>query len=196
MFNVSDIVDTFGSGGSNVPPGQGIPNLRDLFRDLLGRLYAPVANVAALQSTLAADREDGQQVVSLDTYTRWVWKAADTTAPDSAHVEPIDVAAGSGIGRWVAHSDSVTVTAATIGLSSGTGVLVNGQSATIAATITPSSRIMVTRSGLAASTAIAELVAGTRVVGAPGSFRVSSQKDDASGLQAGDQSTFDWYVLG
>jgi hypothetical protein len=195
-FKVSDIIDTFGSGGSNVVPHQGVPNMRDLFRDLLSRSYLAVANVAALQATLAADRADGQQVVTLDTYTVWVWKIADATAADSAHIAPTDV--GAGAGRWVSETAAPESpdTPAGIGLSAGTSVLVNGQSATIAATITASSRIMVTRSGLAASTAIAELMAGSRVIGAPGSFRVSSQKDDASGLQAGDQSTFDWYVLG
>jgi hypothetical protein len=196
MFKVSDISDTFGSGGANVVPLQGVPNMRDLFRDILSRLSAPMANVAALQATVAADRIDGQEVVTLDTYTTWVWKAADATAADSTHIAPTDV--GAGAGRFVAEAATAESpdTPATIGLSSGTGVLINGQSATIAATITASSRIMVTRSGLAASTAIAELMAGSRVIGAPGSFRVSSQKDDASGLQAGDQSTFDWYVLG
>ncbi len=196
MFKPSDIVDTFGSGGSNVVPGQGVPNLRDLFRDILGRIYAPVANVAALQATLAADRVDGQQVVTLDTYTVWVWKVADATAADSTHVAPTDV--GAGAGRWVADASSVESpdTPATIGLSSGTSVLVNGQSAAIVATVTASSRIVVTRSGLAASTALGQLTTGTRVNGAPGSFKVTAQKSDTTGLEAGDQSTFDWYILG
>jgi hypothetical protein len=131
-FQVSDIDDEFGSGGvgHGIPPNQGVPNARDVFRDLLGR-------VATLEGSPA----------------------------ESA-------------------------------LQSGTGTLVNGVSAVIAATITAGSRIVVTRNGFAASTALGELMAGTRVVGAPGSFRVTSEKDDMSGVQTGDQSTFDWIVLG
>jgi hypothetical protein len=195
-FNLSDIPDSFGSGGANLVPGQGVPNLRDVLRDLLSRNAAPVANVAALQATLAANRVDGQRVTTLDTYTSWLWKAADTTAADATHVAPTDV--GAGAGRWVAEATTPAApdTPATIGLSSGIGVLVNGVSATIAANITSSSRIVVTRTGIAASTAIAELIAGTRVLGTPGSFRVTSEKDDTSGVQTGDQSTFDWHIVG
>jgi hypothetical protein len=131
-FQVSDIDDEFGSGGGGhgIPPNQGVPNVRDVLRDLLGR-------VATLEASPA----------------------------ESA-------------------------------LSSGTGTLVNGLSAVIPANITSTSRIVVTRSGFAGSTAVGELMAGTRVVGSPGSFRVTSEKDDMSGVQTGDQSTFDWYVLG
>jgi len=195
-FNVSDIVDTFGSAGSNVPPNQGIPNLRDLFRDVLGRLSAPVANVAGLQATLAANRVNGQLILTLDTYTTWVWKASDATAADSTHVAPTDV--GAGAGRWVAETTTPEAadTPATIGLSSGSGALVNGASGAIAANITSSSKIVVTRNSAASSTAIGQLITGTRVNGSPGSFRVSAEKSDMSGVETGDQSTFDWYVIG
>lgn len=128
-FAVSDISDTFGSGGSNIPPNQGVPNIRDLFRDVLGRLATIEGEVPGA-------------------------------------------------------------------VSSGTGTLVNGQSAAIPATITATSKIVVTRNSLATSTAVGELVTGSRVVGAPGSFKVTSEKDDMSGVQTGDQSTFDWYVIG
>lgn len=191
-FQVSDISDTFGSGGSNVPPSQGIPNLRDLFRQILGVTSAPVANVAALQATLAQDRVDGQQILTLDTYTVWVWKAADATAANATHVAPTDV--GGGAGRWV--SESSAGAPAGIGLSSGSGTLVNGVSAAIPANISASSKIIVTRNAFALSTAVGELVTGTRVNGSPGSFKVTSEKDDMSGVQTGDQSTFDWYVIG
>jgi hypothetical protein len=319
-FSVSDISDTFGSGGANIAPGQGIPNLRDILRDLLSRSAAPVANVAALQATLAANRVAGQEILTLDTSTTWVWKPADTTAVDSTHVAPTDV--GGGAGRWVAAGgggsvrtvvyldstnhpaggvgnmiadynavptdalvlvdlsaiaggrdgpsiylatpveDDFPVTVRNIGgdstvdnwavwasagttiedlgtpgsfgpntsiyanpidggtwvldrvrnrwilqdrfftpgftpaLSSGSGTLVNGVSVAIGANITPSSKVVVTRNGLAASTAIGELIVGSRANGTPGHFVVTSEKDDTSGVQTGDQSTFDWFVIG
>jgi hypothetical protein len=195
-FQVSDIADSFGSGGSNIVPGQGIPNLRDILRDLLARVAAPVANVAALQATEAEDRVDGQQVTTLDTYTTWVWRAADATAVDGTHIAPTDV--GAGIGRWVAVATTPEAadTPATIGLSSGSGTLVNGVSVAIAANITASSKVVVTRNSFAASTAIGELVVGSRVNGSPGHFVLTSEKTDMSGVEVGDQSTFDWFVIG
>lgn len=192
-FQVSDIADSFGSGGANLVPNQGIPNLRDILRDILGRIAAPAANVAALQATLAVNRANGQQVTTLDTYTSWVWRPLDATAPDATHVAPFDV--GAGAGRWVAEVSSAP-TPASVGLSTGTSTLVNGISPIIPATITATSKIVVTRNSLAGSTAIGELLTGNRVNGAPGSFRVSSEKDDMTGVQVGDQSVFDWQVIG
>jgi hypothetical protein len=105
-FSPSDVqpiagTDTFGSGGKNFAPNQGNPSVGAVLLDLLKRIARPVANVAALQATVEADRADGMQIVTLDTYTLWVWKDADATAADANHIEPTDTSAGSGLGRWV-----------------------------------------------------------------------------------------------
>jgi hypothetical protein len=80
---------------------------------------------------------------------------------------------------------------------SGVGALTNGVSASIAATITASSRITVTPKDKGASSALGRLDAPSadRSVGAPGSFLVRSFKADAT-AETADQSTFDWTVEG
>lgn len=85
-----------------------------------------------------------------------------------------------------------------IPLQTGTGTLVNGVSAAISARLTATSRIHVTPKDIAASTALGVLGATSagRTTGGSGSFVVTSQKTDASGTQTGDQSTFDWLVIG
>jgi len=96
-----DIQDTFGAGGANLIPNAsgGSPNLRDALRALLLTNGMPYADSTALTASKAADRVDGQTVVKLDDYTRWVWEANDSTIADSFHIQPTDV--GSGNGRWV-----------------------------------------------------------------------------------------------
>jgi hypothetical protein len=96
-FSPSDVdPNKFGSGGANIAPNQGVPAMGRVLNDLLGRVASPVANVTALQATLAADRVDGQTVLTLDTYTFWVWKATDATAADANHIAPTDLAGGAG----------------------------------------------------------------------------------------------------
>ena len=104
-FSPSDVQKTptstpdFGSGGRSLIPNQGYPAVGPILYALLQRIATAAANVAALQATVENDRADGQLVVTLDTYTLWVWKNADTTAADAAHIAPTDV--GAGAGRFV-----------------------------------------------------------------------------------------------
>jgi hypothetical protein len=98
-INYGDILDSFGSGGANVPPNQGVPSLRDAIASTLARHHSAVANTTALQATLAKNRVDGQLVVKLDDYSVWAWEAASAAGADSTHVAPTDV--GVGAGRWV-----------------------------------------------------------------------------------------------
>ena len=100
-FSPSDVdPNKFGSGGSNVAPNQGVPAVGRVLNDLLKRIGTPVANAAGLQATVQADRADGQLVMTLDTYTLWVWENASTTAVSATVIEPADVSVGSGIGRF------------------------------------------------------------------------------------------------
>ena len=102
VINVSAIKDEFGAGGANLVPTQGIPNLRDILRNLLGRSYAPVSSTAGLTASLAADRVDGMQAVNLADYTTWTWEASSAAATSADVIAPTDV--GAGVGRWV-HQD-------------------------------------------------------------------------------------------
>jgi len=101
MIRYGDIQDQFGSAGANIPPSGagGTPSLRDVLRVLLDVTGAPYADSTALTASLAKDRVDGQVVVKMDDYTKWTWKAADSTAADTTHIAPTDV--GVGDGRWV-----------------------------------------------------------------------------------------------
>lgn len=104
-FSPSDVdPNLFGAGGNGIVPGQGIPAMGPLFIALLQRIATPVANVAALQATVQADRADSQLIMTLDTYTLWSWENASTTAASATVIEPSDVTAGanSGNGRYVA----------------------------------------------------------------------------------------------
>lgn len=183
-----DIKDTFGQGGANIPPagGGGTPSMRDVLRAALAAHGSAYANVAALQASLAANRVDGQVVVKLDDYTLWVWNAASATAADASHIAPTDLAGGNG--RWIPVQAD---------LQSGRSVLVNGVSAAIAANISPTSRIFITRALKNASTAYGflDVLDADRVTGTPGSFIVRSH-DATSAAVAGDQSSFDWLVIG
>lgn len=131
-YTADDVnVDTFGSGGANVVPGQGSLSMGDLFHDLFTRVGA-------------IETEEG----------------------------------------------GVTE-------QSGTGTLVAGDSGVITATITANSRIFVTRKSVAGSTVLGELTANTRVIGAPGSFKVQSLTPASPATPlATDASTFDWLVRG
>lgn len=80
-------------------------------------------------------------------------------------------------------------------IQKGTGVLVAGVSAAIAATITASSRIQITRKDKL-GTALGELSAPSadRSIGAPGSFKVRAWKSTDATAEIADLSTFDWTV--
>lgn len=120
-----DISDTFGSGGANLVPGQGVANVRDALRGALGSWAPPYADTTALTASLAKDRVDGQVVTLLVDYSQWTWKAADATPADSNHIAPTDV--GVGNGRWVSEAlapgglagPALTDAAATITVAQG-----------------------------------------------------------------------------
>lgn len=84
-----------------------------------------------------------------------------------------------------------------ITLQKGTATLVNGVSLALPATITASSRILATAKDNLASVALGRLCALTadRVVGAPGSFKVTAQTA-AAATEVTDQSSFDWHIVG
>lgn len=187
----------FGSGGANYAPGKatGSPTAVDVLASLLASVAVAYANAAGLTSSLAKHRVDGQIAITLDTYTLWVWENASAAAADSTHVAPTDLSGGAG--RWVAFS-TTPQTLSQLTIQSGTSTLVAGVSAALAATITANSRIVAMRKDKGASTAIGLLaaIAADRVIGAPGSFKVTSQKADASGTETADVSTFDWHIIG
>jgi hypothetical protein len=195
--SLSDVTpSSYGSGGANLAPNQGgtnggVPSLGIVLAALLARLGTPVANVAALQATVAADRADGMLVVTLDSYTPWVWKAGDATAADAAHIAPTDVGAGNG--RFVNLLDAET----TGGFQSGSSTLVAGVSPAIPANITAQTKIVVSRTAANASTALGELAVTTKTPGAPGSFVVKADTQGTPGTPlAADVSSFDWIALG
>jgi len=104
-FSLSDVQpiageDTFGSGGSNVAPNQGVPAMGAVLLDIMKRHAKQVASPTALQAIVSADRADGQLILTLDTYTLWAWEPANATAADATHIAPTDV--GAGAGRFVA----------------------------------------------------------------------------------------------
>lgn len=198
-FSPSDVQKTpastpdFGSGGRSVAPNQGYPAMGPILYALLQRIGSAVANVAALRATVENDRADGMLVVTLDTYTVWVWKDADTTAADAAHIEPTDTAAGSGAGRFVNILDAES----SGGIQSGSSTLVAGVSPAIAAVITASTKITLGRTAANASTALGELAITNKTVGAPGHFVVTADTVGTPGTPlAGDLSSFDWIAVG
>lgn len=84
-----------------------------------------------------------------------------------------------------------------LSLQAGTGVLVNGASAAIAATITATSRILAVKAnalGGAGSGTDLSIPTASRIVGAPGSFVVQAVNADNTN-NAVDDSTFDWFVI-
>lgn len=201
MIRLSQILDTFGSGGSNLPPGQGVTNLRDVLRVLLGAIGGAVANVAALEAVGPADRQDGMQVVALDTYTVFVWQVGNTTSPDATHVRPNDISGGNP-GRWVSAGEGSTgatgPTGASAAIVTGTSTLSTGVSPSISCpNLSASSRVFVNRTALNASTALGLLssLSADRVTGASGNFLIKSEKTDASGVQTADFSSVEWLVI-
>jgi hypothetical protein len=99
--------DEFGEGGIGLsgsaseivttPPGGNPTRLRDYIRTLLGSIWTPYANVAALELANMNNVADGQLTITLDTYTIWVWEKSSTASPDAAHVQVTGVTTG----RWV-----------------------------------------------------------------------------------------------
>ena len=82
-------------------------------------------------------------------------------------------------------------------LQAGSGTLTNGVSPAIAARVVSTSRIVVTRQAPNGSTALGTLSADTadRTLGSSGSFVVRSLSA-AGAAVSGDQSSFDWVVIG
>ncbi len=194
MIRYGNIKDGFGSGGGNVVPNQGVPNRRDAFRALLGAIAGAYADTTAMQASLAADRVDGQVVIRLSDYSFWVWKNADATAADATHIKPTDVTNG----RFVALATTpASQSLGDLGIQRGTGTLVNGVSAAIAANIAAGSRIVALRKDVATSTALGLLAAlpTDRVNGAPGSFKITSQRAATLATETDDQSTFDYIII-
>ncbi len=196
-FSPSDVQKTptstpdFGSGGRSLIPNQGYPAVGPILYALLQRIATAAANVAALQATVENDRADGQLVVTLDTYTLWVWKNADTTAADAAHIAPTDV--GAGAGRFVNVLDAES----SGGIQSGSSTLVLGVSPNIPATITANTKITLGRTAANASTALGELAITNKTVGAPGYFVVTADTVGTPGTPlAADLSSFDWIAIG
>lgn len=200
--NALGVSDQLGSGGTGLSPeggsgpSDGLPNLQALLRLLFGSIWQPYANAAALTASLAINRSDGQVALRLSDYTLWAWEAESVAAAGATVIVPTDV--GGGAGRWVQFATAASAASLPgLGIQSGTGVLVNGVSAAIAATITANSRIVVTRKDANGSAAIGILGAATadRVVGAPGSFIVRSLSAAAAAV-AGDESSFDYHIIG
>lgn len=175
-FNVSDIDPSFGSGGKNLAPNQGVPSVPAILKDLLARTMKAAADTTALQATVAADRVDGMLVVTLDTYTVWVWEAGSTATADSSHIEPTDTAAGSGVGRFVATQttgsvDTVqrittdipltTIQAQTSGVAFNVGSVLPANARLLGAEI----NVITALSGGSAASATAELQGGSDAAG-------------------------------
>ena len=116
-FSPSDVQKTptsqtdFGSGGRNIAPSQGYPAIGVLLYALLQRIGTPVANTAALAATVQNDRADGMMVVTLDTYTIWLWQDQSSAAVSTTVIEPTDAASrpapNAGLGRWVAYDGTL-----------------------------------------------------------------------------------------
>lgn len=116
-------------------------------------------------------------------------------APSDALVQ-VDVRMANSLRAAVGATVEAAVPAAAI--QAGTDTLVNGTKAIATATITASSRIIVTMKdpGAGAITGFADfdVPAASRVVGAPGSFTVNAI-DDAKATIATAVCTFDWLVI-
>lgn len=198
-FNVSDIDTNFGSGGGGINGRRtGKPNASSILTDLLSRISRAVANVAGLTATLAKDRVDGMLVVTLDTYTLWVWQAASASTADSKHIAPTDV--GSGNGRWVDLVDALSGSQAG-SIQSGSTTLVAGTSPAISAAVTANTRIIgfvkTMTPGAGNLTVQYGALATDRVVGAvgTGSFKIKALVA-AGTINVNDVSVVDWIAIG
>lgn len=187
------IGDNFGEGGKDLAPdgasGPVANSLREKLRTLFGSIWAGYADTTALTASLAKNRA-AQQVTVLADGSLWIWKPLDSTAADATHIAPTDV--GVGAGRWVAFG-----TAGTAPSLKGTTTLVAGVSPAVSSpNLTATSRIVVTRRDAGASTAIGSLACknADRVTGAGGTFKVTSQKSDAT-TETNDVSTVDWIIF-
>lgn len=202
--NSLGVSDQLGVGGTGISPqgssgpAKGLADLQTLLRNLLASIWQPYASTGALTASLALNRSDGQVALRLSDYSLWTWEAASVAGASATVIVPTDV--GAGAGRWVALATTpgAAVTLATLGIQSGSNLLVAGVSAAIAATITANSRIVATRKALNASTAAGGLSALTadRAIGAPGSFKITSVKPADGTTETGDASTVDWHIIG
>lgn len=78
---------------------------------------------------------------------------------------------------------------------SGTATL-NAAPVTVNCALTSTSRIVLTRSAVNASTALGALITSTRVPGAPGSFNIESrQLANPGAVETGDLSSISWHVI-
>lgn len=197
MNNAMNVSDQLGSGGTGLAPAgsgptDGLPTLPALLRLAFGSIWQPYATTAAMQAAAAQNLADGQLAVRLSDYSVWVYEAGSTATPSSTCIQPTAV---TGAGRFV----QITVGSGgtVVAVTGGTSTLVAGVSPAIAAPITASSRILVTRQALNASPALGFLSAepGDRVVGSPGSFKVRSLSAVAAAVTT-DVSSFDWLVIG
>jgi hypothetical protein len=234
--NLLGVDDEFGAGGIGLapdgasgdssspqsPPFTVAKNARDLFRALLGALWAyGYANATAMTASLEVNRQDGQVVVKQDDYSLWIWKETSSAAAGTYVIRPTDRSAANG--RWVSISNDLAAsilanlapatdsTAGTMsaadktkldayapaGILRGTAMLVAGQVTGIAApNMSATSRIFVTRSAVNASTALGELDVTARTTGAGAVFTVTADTVGTPGTPlAADVSSFDWMVL-
>lgn len=156
-------------------------------RMALQRILAPVADQTAMQAVQTDDRFDGQVAVKLDDYTVWTFEAGSSAGASSSVIVP-----DAGTGRWV------KLTTAVVGaVQGGTDTLAAGTK-TVTATITASSRIIVTMkdpgAGAITNFAAFDVPAASRNVGA-GTFVVNAI-DNAKAVINTAVCTFDYIILG
>jgi hypothetical protein len=204
-------------------PGETVtdPALQSTIAASGGQLVAPSAGLtaaAALATKLRTQGADETQLLSvmLAAYTAYVATlAAAETAAAVAYVDGAPAFGSTNVqgaldavkADLTAIDSSVTtiegdITAIDANIAalptfqSGGGTLTSGASGNIAATITASSRIVVTRTAVNASTALGELAVTNKSVGAPGHFVVDALTPATPGTPlASDVSSFDWVVM-
>jgi hypothetical protein len=81
-------------------------------------------------------------------------------------------------------------------IQNGTATLVNGTVAVATANITASSRVQLTHTAANASTALGVPFAESLTPGTPGSFTINARKPADATVEAGDQSSVFWTVIG
>lgn len=112
--------------------------------------------------------------------------------PVSDNANRLDVILSDGA-SGLSRSTLATSAQGATSIQRGTSTLVAGVSPVIAATITATSRIVVTRNGVPGA-AIGQLSATDRAVGAPGSFRVRAY-NAAGAAEAADIGSFDYVII-
>ena len=112
------------------------------------------------------------------------WPTAHALAVSSQGVEQV---------RWTTAGTQIGANGTAMArVRHGTATLVNGTVTVSDATITDNARIMATRSGIAASTALGTISKGT--VTPSTSFVLNSRKSDTT-IETGDQSTVDYIIV-